>query len=235
MVRASPPISWTPGSRTSRDGAKDRKVWEHAVEIVTRGCPALVAQQTKGAKDVLDPRCSGRDVHKDTVVACVRMVRDGAANSDVRTVDTTTRRPAGAVRLVGGERLDEINRQREWKPVWRILADGAVTLILANAAHGKTVPWPQDRRRRCVPAGRFVGARPDPRQRRAGDACPAAHPQAGGARAGQSRPAHPEDANLKLASALSQIMAGSGRATLQALIDGEGDPDKLLALRHRGV
>jgi transposase len=107
---------------------------------VNRGCPASVAQPTKGAKDVLDPRCAGRDVHKDTVVACVRVVRDGAANSDVRTVDTTTPRPPGAVRLVGGERLDEINRQREWKPVWHILADGDVTLILANAAHVKTVP-----------------------------------------------------------------------------------------------
>jgi transposase len=44
-----------------------------------------------------------------------------------------------------------------------------------------------------------------------------------------------EDANLKLASVLTQIMGVSGRAILQALIDGERDPDRLLALVQRGV
>ena len=44
-----------------------------------------------------------------------------------------------------------------------------------------------------------------------------------------------EDANLKLASVLTQIMGVSGRAILQALIDGERDPDKLLTLVQRGV
>jgi len=44
-----------------------------------------------------------------------------------------------------------------------------------------------------------------------------------------------EDANLKLGSVLTQIMGVSGRAILQALIDGECDPDKLLALMQRGV
>ena len=44
-----------------------------------------------------------------------------------------------------------------------------------------------------------------------------------------------EDANLKLSSVLTQIMGVSGRAILQALIDGERDPDKLLTLVQRGV
>jgi transposase len=44
-----------------------------------------------------------------------------------------------------------------------------------------------------------------------------------------------EDANLKLGSVLTQIMGVSGRAILQALIDGEHDPDRLLALVQRGV
>jgi transposase len=44
-----------------------------------------------------------------------------------------------------------------------------------------------------------------------------------------------EDANLKLGSVLSQIMGKSGRAILEALIAGERDPDKLLALVQRGV
>ncbi len=39
-----------------------------------------------------------------------------------------------------------------------------------------------------------------------------------------------EDANLKLGSVLSQIMGVSGRAILQALIEGESDADTLLGL-----
>src|SRR3954451_24601886 len=44
-----------------------------------------------------------------------------------------------------------------------------------------------------------------------------------------------EDANLKLSSVLTQIMGVSGRAILKALIVGEQDPDKLVALVRHGV
>jgi hypothetical protein len=51
-----------------------------------------------------------------------------------------------------------------WKPVWHILAAGEFELVLANAAHVKTVPRPQDRRQQCRLAGRSVGARSHPGQ-----------------------------------------------------------------------
>jgi transposase len=44
-----------------------------------------------------------------------------------------------------------------------------------------------------------------------------------------------EDANLKLASVLTNIMGVSGRAILEALIDGETDPNHLLMLIDRRV
>ena len=40
--------------------------------------------------DVLYPRCAGLDVHKDSVVAAVRLVEPGGARSEVRRFDTTT-------------------------------------------------------------------------------------------------------------------------------------------------
>ena len=40
--------------------------------------------------DVLYPRCAGLDVHKDTVVAAVRIVANGTARTEVRGFDTTT-------------------------------------------------------------------------------------------------------------------------------------------------
>src|SRR5208282_4481202 len=44
-----------------------------------------------------------------------------------------------------------------------------------------------------------------------------------------------EDANIKLASVLTNIMGVSGRAILEALIDGRTDPDYLLTLIDRRV
>jgi transposase len=39
-----------------------------------------------------------------------------------------------------------------------------------------------------------------------------------------------EDANIKLASVLSSIVGQSGRAMLDAIVEGEGDPERLAAL-----
>ena len=35
--------------------------------------------------EVLHPRCCGLDVHKETVVACLRLVIDGKVVTEVRT------------------------------------------------------------------------------------------------------------------------------------------------------
>ena len=40
--------------------------------------------------EVICPRCAGLDVHKQTVVACVRIAGDGAPLQEVRTFATTT-------------------------------------------------------------------------------------------------------------------------------------------------
>ncbi len=41
--------------------------------------------------EVLHPHCAGLDVHKDTVVACMRHMVDGAVKREVRTFKTTTK------------------------------------------------------------------------------------------------------------------------------------------------
>ena len=40
--------------------------------------------------EVMYPRCAGLDVHKETVVACVRIVEGGEVSRSVRTFATTT-------------------------------------------------------------------------------------------------------------------------------------------------
>jgi transposase len=97
----------------------------------------------EGIMDVLYPRCAGLDVHKDSVVGAVRLAVAGAVNTEVRTFDTTT---PGLLTLSGWlaeHGCTHVAMEATgvyWKPVWHILSDGDVTLILANAAHVKNVP-----------------------------------------------------------------------------------------------
>ena len=92
--------------------------------------------------DVIYPRCAGLDVHKQTVVACVRIAGDGSPLQQVRTFDTTT---SGLLALadwltsLGVEHVAMEATGVYWKPVWHVL-EGHFELVLANAAHIKKVP-----------------------------------------------------------------------------------------------
>lgn len=196
--------------------------------------------------DVLYPRCAGLDVHKDSVVAAVRLAADGPAKTEIRTFDTTT---AGLLALsawlahCGCTHVAMEASGVYWKPVWHILSDGDLTLILANAAHVKNVPgrktdvadaaWLADLLAHGLIRPSFVPEAPTQEMR----ALLRTRKQLVREQAGHVQRIQKtlEDANLKLGSVLTQIMGVSGRAILQALIDGERDPDKLLALVQRGV
>jgi hypothetical protein len=86
--------------------------------------PASAAQQTEGRR---------------------RVASDGAAKSEVRSFDTTT---VGLLALSarptesGWPCRDGGNRGVYWKPVWHILSDGEITLVLtlANTVHVKNMP-----------------------------------------------------------------------------------------------
>jgi transposase len=196
--------------------------------------------------DILYPRCAGLDVHKDSVVAAVRNAAAGAATADVRTFDTTT---PGLLALSGW--LSEHGCTHVameatgvyWKPVWHILSDGDVTLILANAAHVKNVPgrktdvadavWLSDLLAHGLIRASFV---PEPatqamrsllRTRKQLIREQASHVQ----RLQKTL----EDANIKLSSVLASVVGLSGRDIIKAIIAGESDPDQLLTLVHRGV
>ena len=135
--------------------------------------------------EVLYPHCAGLDVHKDTVVACVRHMVNGSVRREVRSFKTTTKELLALSDWLAGEGCTHVAMEATgvyWKPVWHILDDGEFELVLANAAHVKERAGPQDRRQRCDVAGRAVGARSDPGELRAGhanpgDAQPAAHAQ----------------------------------------------------------
>jgi len=93
--------------------------------------------------EVLYPRCAGLDVHKDTVVTCVRIAAGSAVRSEVRSFDTTTPGLLALADWLGEQAITHVAMEAsgvDCKPVWQVLSDGDPTLILAKAAHVKTVP-----------------------------------------------------------------------------------------------
>ncbi len=196
--------------------------------------------------EVLYPRCAGLDVHKDTVVACVRVAEGGKARTEVRSFATTTPGLLALSEWLAANGCTHVAMESTgvyWKPVWNILADGEVTLILANAVHVKNVPgrktdvadavWLADLLAHGLIRPSFV---PEPATQ-AMRALLRTRKQLVGEQASHIQRIQKvlEDANLKLASVLTDIMGMSGRAILTALIEGEREPDRLLALIDRRV
>jgi transposase len=92
--------------------------------------------------EVLHPCCAGLDVHKETVVACVRQARVSPVRREVRTFGTTTAQLLALVEWLEGEGLTDVAMEVTgvyWKPVWHLL-EGHFTLVLANARQIKNVP-----------------------------------------------------------------------------------------------
>jgi transposase len=95
--------------------------------------------------ETLSPCRAGLDVHKKTVVACVRRVApDGQVTKQVQsfgifTDDLLTL--ADWLATQGATRVALEATGVSWKPVWSILeAHGGFELMLVNAQHIKQVP-----------------------------------------------------------------------------------------------
>ena len=71
--------------------------------------------------DVMHERVAGLDVHKETIVACVRIMAGGKVTRECRTFDTTT---AGLEALLGWlmeSGCTQVAMEATgvyWKPVW---------------------------------------------------------------------------------------------------------------------
>ena len=91
---------------------------------------------------VLHPRCAGLDVHKDEVVACIRVVTGSQVTHEVRRFQTTTRGLLDLADWVQADACTHVAMEATgiyWRPVWHVL-EGHADLVLANAAHIKNVP-----------------------------------------------------------------------------------------------
>jgi transposase len=196
--------------------------------------------------DVLHERVAGLDVHKATIVACVRTMAAGKVERECRSFETTT---AGLLALLAWLRESGCTHVAMeatgvyWKPVWNILSDGVFKLILANAAHIKNVPgrktdmndamWIADLvacgllRASFVPDERLQDLRSLMRTRKQLVREQTRHVQ----RIEKTL----EAANIKLGSVICEVMGVSGRRMIEAMISGVRDPRKLAALAHRQI
>jgi transposase len=193
---------------------------------------------------VMHPCCAGLDVHKQTVVACIRRFDSGGhVRHEVRTFATTS---AGLLEL--GDWLVEhqvpIAAMEStgvyWKPVWNLL-EGRLELMLVNAREVKQLPgrktdvkdsqWIAQLLSCGLLRPSFVPPRP---QRELRDLTRTRTSLL----QDKSRVANRlqkvlEDANIKLGDVASDVLGLSGREMIRALIDGKQSPAQMADLARK--
>jgi transposase len=193
--------------------------------------------QLEVVMDVLHARCAGLDVHRDSLVACARLVTAEGTAYEIATFGTMAADLDRLAAWLAARGVTQVAMEATgvyWKPVWAALA-AKVELILANAAHVKNVPgrktdvndatWLADLlahgliRASFVPAPPVQALRDLTRTRRQLTREKVAHAQ----RIDKLLQA----ANLRLGTVLADILGASGRAILAALAAGETDPERL--------
>jgi transposase len=187
--------------------------------------------------------CAGLDVHKKSVYACVLKADGKSRQHEVRSFSTITRdllQLADWLKEAGVTHVAMEATGVYWRPVWAVL-EGQFELLLVNPQHIKAVPGRKTDVRDCewiadllqhgllrgsfVPPTEIQDLRDLTRYR-------AELTQA------QSRVANRiqkmlEQANIKLSSVASDALGVSGRQMIQAMIDGEEDPERLADLSKR--
>jgi transposase len=191
--------------------------------------------------DQIHDRVAGLDVHRDSVVACVRQL--GPRGGVVREKERFTTTTAGLKVLEGwlADRQVELVAMEAtgvyWKPVLYAL-ESRFTVWLCNARHVKKVPgrktdlsdaeWLADVAAHGMVRPSFVPPLPIrelrelTRYRRTQIEARAAEKQ--------RLEKVLQDAGIKLTSVASRVLTQSGRAMIEALSDGEQDPTRLAGL-----
>jgi transposase len=190
--------------------------------------------------EVINKRCCGLDVHKESVVACLMIREGGKVHKEVRTFLTMTVDLVVLHDWLKAHQVTHVAMESTgiyWRPVFNLL-EGDFTVLLVNAAHIKTVPgrktdvkdceWIADLLSHGLLRGSFIPPEPirdlrdltryrksltDERVREV-----------------NRLQKFLEAANIKLSSVANDVMGASGRAMLEALTAGSTDPQVLSEL-----
>lgn len=194
--------------------------------------------------EVIYPRCAGLDVHEAFVVVCRRILGpDGHLDKVIRRASTMTADLLALADWLAEAGVTHVAMESTgvfWKPVWNLLED-RFTILLVNPRDVKQVPgrktdvsdaeWIAQLLQHGLLKGSFIPPTPIRELR---DLTRHRTTLIRDKTRVVNR-VHKvlEDANIKLSAVASDIMGVSGRAMLQALVQGETDPQRLAQLARR--
>ena len=194
--------------------------------------------------DVIVERSAALDVHKAQVTACVRVPgAGGERGEEVRQFATTVRGLLGLHDWLAAHSVSQVAMEATgvyWKPVWAVLED-SFELLLVNARHVKQVPGRKtdvsDAAWLCrlLEAGLLRASFVPPKPVRALRNFTRYRKAQIAERQREANRLHKalEDTGIKLDCVATDILGKSGRAMLDALVNGTTDPE-LLAELARG-
>jgi transposase len=202
------------------------------------------ARRKESIMETIITCCAGLDIHKKSVEACVRRRRaNDRVHQETRHWGTMTGDLKAMADWMAAQGVTHVAMESTgvyWKPIYNILED-RLQVLLVNARHLKRVPGRKSDIRDCqwiaqllqhgLLKGSFVPPRP---QRELRDLT--RHRTKLMEEKGRTiNRIHKvlEDANIKLGSVASDILGVSGRAMLDALIEGQEDPVKLADFAQR--
>lgn len=190
--------------------------------------------------EVIHPRCAGLDVHKDSVVACIRLSAGATTNNFVETFGTTAlelMRLSDVLSLHGVTDVVMEATGVYWRPVWLALEERFLVTV-ANAQHVKAVPgrktdvndatWLADCHAHGLVRSSFI---PPDNIQQLRDLC-RLRTQMIRERSQYTQRIQKalQTQGYKLESVLSDILGHSGQAILRALAQGQTDPEALAGL-----
>jgi transposase len=191
--------------------------------------------------DIINRRCAGLDVHKDSVWACVRVEgrqfieKFGATSTELLRLGDWLSGHGATIAAMESTGVF-------WKPVWNLLED-RLGLMLVNAQHVKKVPGRKTDISDCawlaqlLECGLLKPSFVPPRPQRELRDLTRQRTQLTGDRARVVNRIQKtlEDANIKLASVATDITGKSGRAILNALVEGKLTPPQMAELVHKSM
>ena len=189
--------------------------------------------------EVLHPCCSGLDVHKKSITACVLWAEaKGAVRKEKRRFGTFTQdvlRLADWLKQSGVTHVAMESTGVYWKPVYNILEGQFEEVLVVNAQHIKAVPgrktdqkdseWIADLLQHGLLRSSFIPPRPTREMRDLTRYRISVVEEVN--RIANRIQKVLEDANIKLASVATDALGASGRLMLEAIVAGEQDAEKL--------
>src|SRR5215207_4022355 len=242
LVELTPPNSWTQDLRRTIRCRLRQESTPGRIPTARSTVSPTVWLMWRGGKvmEVKYTHCAGLDVHKKSVVVCRITPQDDGWREETRTFGTMT--PdllilADWLREAGVTQVAMESTGVYWKPIYNLL-ESEFDIILVNAKHIKYVPgrktdvkdaqWIAQLLQHGLLKASFVPPMP---QRHLRDLVRYR------TKLIQDRTQEVnriqkvlEDANLKLASVVSDVMGLSARDMLSSLIAGQDDPSHLAQL-----